>query len=200
MHACMLSHVRLFAILWTVVHQTPLSRDSPGENTGVSYNALLQELFPIQESNPSFLHCKWILHPLSHMGSPGSHGNQIEKEHGIVPFAFHLRMSSRNTALRLESGKMIPEPEVKGGEEWDGEVRKSLRLISSLLLCITRAPSFRVSLRTHVESQSKNGRLGIYSPNPINSGCCWHNNFPEGPNLNFPEFKFCCFLWFQKLF
>lgn len=36
------------------------------------------------------------------------------KEHGIC-LAFHLRMSSRNTALRLESGKMIPEPEVKSG-------------------------------------------------------------------------------------
>ena len=124
----MLSHVQPFAVLWTIVHQTPLPWDSPGKNTGVSYNALFQGLFAIQESNPSLLHCKRILHPLSHLGSPGSRGNQIEKEHGIVPFAFHLRMSSRNTALRLESGKMIPEPEVKSREEWDGKVRKSLRL------------------------------------------------------------------------
>ena len=48
---------------WTVAHQAPLSLgNSPGTNTGVSGYALLQGIFPIQGSNPSLLHCRWILY------------------------------------------------------------------------------------------------------------------------------------------
>ena len=198
LHACMLGHVRLFAILWTVVHETPLSWDSPGKNTGVSYQALLQGFFPIHKLNPSLLHCKWILYPLSHLGSPGPNGNQIEKEHGMVPFAFHLRISSRNAALRLKSGKMFPEPEVKSGKSGMGKWESHWGYISSFLLYTIRAQSFRESLRTHAESQPKNGRLGIYSPNPINSECCWHNNFPKGPGCTW--IQILLLPWFQKLF
>ena len=39
--------------------------DSPGKNTGVSCHALLQEIFPIQGSNPGLLHCGQILNHLS---------------------------------------------------------------------------------------------------------------------------------------
>ena len=31
----------------------------------------LQGLFPIEESNPGLLHCRWILYCLSHQGNPG---------------------------------------------------------------------------------------------------------------------------------
>ena len=45
--------------------------DSPGKNTGVGCHALLQGIFPTQESNPGLLHCRWILnHCLSHQRSP----------------------------------------------------------------------------------------------------------------------------------
>ena len=44
--------------------------DSPGKNTGVSCHALLQGIFPTQGSNPGLLHCRQILSPLSHQGSP----------------------------------------------------------------------------------------------------------------------------------
>ena len=44
--------------------------DSPGKNTGVSYHALLQGIFPTQGSNPGLLHCRWILYHLNHQGSP----------------------------------------------------------------------------------------------------------------------------------
>ena len=44
--------------------------DSPGKNTGVGCHALLQEIFPIQGSNPGLLHCRWILYQLSHQGTP----------------------------------------------------------------------------------------------------------------------------------
>ena len=33
---------------WTVAHQTPLSMDSSGKNTGISSHSLLQGIFPTQ--------------------------------------------------------------------------------------------------------------------------------------------------------
>ena len=48
-------------------------RDSPGKNPGVGCHFLLQGIFPTQGSNPGLLcllHCRQILYPLSHRGSP----------------------------------------------------------------------------------------------------------------------------------
>ena len=36
--------------------------DFPGKNTGVRSHSFLQGIFPIQGSNPGFLHCRWILY------------------------------------------------------------------------------------------------------------------------------------------
>ena len=44
--------------------------DSPGKNTGVGWNALLQRIFPIQELNTGLPHCRQILYHLNHQGSP----------------------------------------------------------------------------------------------------------------------------------
>ena len=47
--------------------------DSPGKNTGVGCYFFLQGIFPTQESNLSLLsllHCRQILNPLNHQGSP----------------------------------------------------------------------------------------------------------------------------------
>ena len=44
--------------------------DSPGKITGVGCHALLQGMFPTQESNPGLLHGRRILYHLSHQGSP----------------------------------------------------------------------------------------------------------------------------------
>ena len=44
--------------------------NSPGNNTGVGYHALLQGIFPTQGSNPGLPHCRQILYWLSHQGSP----------------------------------------------------------------------------------------------------------------------------------
>ena len=44
------SRVQLFATPWTVARQTALSRDSPGKNTGVGCQALLQGIFLTQGS------------------------------------------------------------------------------------------------------------------------------------------------------
>ena len=43
--------------------------DSPGKNAGGGCQALLQEIFPTQGSNPGLLHCRWILYHLSHLDS-----------------------------------------------------------------------------------------------------------------------------------
>ena len=70
-YACMLSrfyHVWLFATLWPVAHQAPLS--SPVKNTGMGGHAFLKEIFPTQESNLCPLHCKRILYQLRYQGSP----------------------------------------------------------------------------------------------------------------------------------
>ena len=44
--------------------------DSLGKNTGVSCLAFLQGIFPTQRLNPGLLHCRQILYPQSHQGSP----------------------------------------------------------------------------------------------------------------------------------
>ena len=63
-HAKWLSCVQLFVTPRTVAHQAPLSRDSPGKNTRVGSHALLQGIFPSQESNLCLLP---LLH--RHIGS-----------------------------------------------------------------------------------------------------------------------------------
>ena len=44
--------------------------DSPGENTGVGCHFLLEGIFPTQGSNPHLPHCRQMLYPPSHQGSP----------------------------------------------------------------------------------------------------------------------------------
>ena len=44
--------------------------DSPGKNTREGCHALLEGIFPIQESNPDLPHCRQILYQLSYQGSP----------------------------------------------------------------------------------------------------------------------------------
>ena len=46
------SRVQLFAIPWTVAHQTPCPWDSPGKNTAVGCHALFQGIFLTQGFNP----------------------------------------------------------------------------------------------------------------------------------------------------
>ena len=44
--------------------------NSLGQNTGVGRLSRIQGIFPTQGSNPSLLHCRWILYQLSHKKSP----------------------------------------------------------------------------------------------------------------------------------
>ena len=41
-----------------------------GKNTGVGCYSLLQQIFSTQGLNPGLPHCRQILYPLSHQGSP----------------------------------------------------------------------------------------------------------------------------------
>ena len=54
----------VFAIPWTVAHQAPLSLGFSSKNTGVGCCALLQEIFPTQQSKPGLPHCWQILYHL----------------------------------------------------------------------------------------------------------------------------------------
>ena len=49
------SSVPLFVVLWTLPARLLCPGDSPGQNTGVGGHALLQAIFPTQESNPHLL-------------------------------------------------------------------------------------------------------------------------------------------------
>ena len=42
--------------------------NSPGKNAGLGCHALLQGIFPTQESNPGLPHCRWILYYLNCQG------------------------------------------------------------------------------------------------------------------------------------
>ena len=56
--ACVLSYFNcdsVFATLWTIAHQVPLSMGSPGKNTGVGCHFLLQGIFLTQGLNPPCL-------------------------------------------------------------------------------------------------------------------------------------------------
>ena len=60
--------------------------DSPGKKTGVGCHALLQGIFPTQESNPGLSHCGWILCHLSHQESPKNTGvGSLSLLQGIFP-------------------------------------------------------------------------------------------------------------------
>ena len=70
MLSLLLSRVWLFATPWTVATRLLRPWDSPGKNTEVACDFLLQWIFPIQGSNPGLPHCGQTLKPLSHQGSP----------------------------------------------------------------------------------------------------------------------------------
>ena len=48
----------------------PHGLNSPGQNTGVGKDPLLQGIFPTQGSKPGLPHCRRILYQLIHKGSP----------------------------------------------------------------------------------------------------------------------------------
>ena len=72
-----LSHIQLFATPWTAAHQASLSMGLPQARI-LEWVAMTSSrgIFPTPESNPDLwcpLHCRQVLYPLSHLGSPIFH-------------------------------------------------------------------------------------------------------------------------------
>ena len=72
------SRVRLCVTLWTVAHQAPLSRNSPGKNSGVGCHFLLQGIFPTQGLNP---------------GPPALQADSLPSESPGMPITFYYDLS-----------------------------------------------------------------------------------------------------------
>ena len=95
---------------------SPVHEESPGKNTGVGCHALLQGIFPNQRSNPSLLHCRWILYcratgeahlcillqfKQKTLEWPGLWGHYIE-EGDISPISDHSRFSLRDAIFACD--------------------------------------------------------------------------------------------------
>ena len=80
------------------VDSLPAKPQGKPKNTGVGSLSLLQQIFPIQESNQGLLHCRWILYQLSYQGSPDNYMNYI-----IVIWIVTVSSTCWNL---LESGKL----------------------------------------------------------------------------------------------
>ena len=61
-HAQLLSHVRLFVTPWMVAHQAPLTMGFSRQENWRSLPFPPPGIFRTQGSNPSLLHCRWILY------------------------------------------------------------------------------------------------------------------------------------------
>ena len=77
MCVCVLSHVQIFVTPWTGTRLL-CPRYSPGKNTGVGSDSLLQETFLTQGWYLGLLHCRQILYQLSHQGSPSNVRGEIK--------------------------------------------------------------------------------------------------------------------------
>ena len=76
--------------------------NSPGRNTGVGSLSLLQRIFPTQESNPGFPHCRQILYQLRHKGNP--------RTLAWVAYSFSSRSSQPRNQIRVSC--------IAGSELW----------------------------------------------------------------------------------
>ena len=94
---------------WTVSHQAPVSMGffrqecwKKKKNVGVGWHFLLQGIFPTHGSNLCLLrllHCRQILYPLSHWGSPWTFYSGAMKQASSVTITSPT--SSSPLALRL---------------------------------------------------------------------------------------------------
>ena len=110
-------------ISWTSLPGSPVHGDTSGKNTGVGCHALLQGIFPIQGSNPGFLHCRQILYHLSHQGSPRilesaaypfSRGTSLPRNWSGVSYiaggfstSWATREAPRNTLYKIDKNKIL---------------------------------------------------------------------------------------------
>ena len=88
--------------------------DSPGRNTGVHCRFLLQGSFPTQGLNPGLPHCRQILDPLSHQGSPQAHVTQFNK------YMNKLREHPHNSPAGTRKGTLPESEQLPRGNHWAG--------------------------------------------------------------------------------
>ena len=94
--------------------------NSLGKNTGVNSHSLLQEIFPIEGSNPSLLHCRQVLYRLCHSEEARRKGwdwNERRAQHGNTHTNIY-KIDSRGNLLS-DSGDSN-QGSVTTWEVWDG--------------------------------------------------------------------------------
>lgn len=91
-------------------------------------------------------------------------------------------MSERNTALRRETGKTIPESRSEGVAKTDGQARKASGGAS--MLCTTEAQSPRAPLKAHVKSSLRTGDWALSHQIPSVRDTTGHINFLVGPSCS----------------
>ena len=105
------------------------SWNSPGRNTGVGSCYFLRVIFPAQRLNPGLLHCRQILHQLSHKGSPRI----------LEWVAYPFSSQSRNrTGVSCIAGGFFTNWAIREGQ-WQSSVRLSASWgqgLSPLLTCL----------------------------------------------------------------
>ena len=102
------SRVWLFATPWILCPW-----NSPGKNTGVGCNFVLQEIFPTQGLNSGLLHCRQILYHLSHQGSPNS-------------VWFHLYVESKENLYEQTEQSYRYRVKTGGCQRWGVGERKEI--------------------------------------------------------------------------
>ena len=101
--------------LWAIACQAPLSMGFSRQGYWNGFcHAILQGTFPTQGSSTRLLHCRWILYPLSHLGSPHSPPHlvlklmcyfQIAMIHRFITCCTHATLNQRQGYL----AKSIPQ-------------------------------------------------------------------------------------------
>ena len=94
----LLSHVWPFAIPWTAACQAPPSMEFSRQVERVGCPFLLQGIFPTWELNPVLPHCRQMLYPQSHQGSPREEGDKEKNKISEAPL-------SRNFTSQWGSGQ-----------------------------------------------------------------------------------------------
>ena len=79
--------------------------DSPGQNTAVGCHSLLQGIFLTQGSNLGLLHCRQILYPLSHQGSPVTSITQVLSREGSK---WGIEMDSESSLQPAQQTRLSP--------------------------------------------------------------------------------------------
>jgi len=120
-------------------------RNSPGQNTAVGSHSLLQGIFPTQGPNPGLLHCRQILHQLSHQGSPKVIQNPLKyhSENNLYSMQmkcqWEVMIIGPQNALDFPGGSVIKTRPVSAGD------KGSIPWIES-----GRSPEKEVATQSHI--------------------------------------------------